>query len=149
MSGLGGDGWLENYLPYRLYRVTNRLTARLQDRLQSTGINPSRWRVLSVLRSFGTQSIREIVEHTLMKQTTVSWVIVQLEGEGLVSRRSSQKDSRATDVVLTERGHAAFNEIAPAARRHQDTALGGLTRKEVAALRALLVKIEQNIDLYD
>ena len=44
-----GDGWMDDYLPYQLYRVTNRLNVRLQGRLKAIGINLSQWRVLSVL----------------------------------------------------------------------------------------------------
>ena len=63
----GGNNWLADYLPYDLYRLTNRLNRRLQARLRSQGIKPSRWRVMSVLRSWGTLTVGEVVERTLME----------------------------------------------------------------------------------
>ena len=143
-----GDSWLKGFIPYLLYRVTNRLNARLQSRLRSQKINPSRWRVLSVLRAYGTMSVTEIVEATLMEQPTVSRVVAQLEEEGRVSRQAAPGDSRVTEVTLTSAGEEAFQAIMPTAVRHQDQALQGLTEKEKDTLARILRKIEHNIDLY-
>lgn len=147
-SSNGGDRWLTGFIPYLLYRVTNRLNARLQTRLRSQKINPSRWRVLSVLKAYGTMSVTEIVDATLMEQPTVSRVVAQLEDEGRVSRRASSGDSRVTEVTLTKAGEEAFEAIMPTAVRHQDQALQGLTDKEKDTLVTILRKVEKNIDLY-
>jgi len=143
-----GDKWLTGFIPYLLYRVTNRLNARLQSRLRSQKINPSRWRVLSVLKAYGTMSVTEIVDATLMEQPTVSRVVAQLEDEGRVTRRAASGDSRVTEVTLTKAGEEAFEAIMPTAIRHQDQALQGLTAKEKDTLVTILRKIENNIDLY-
>lgn len=143
----GGNDWLADYLPYDLYRLTNRLNRRLQARLRSQGIKPSRWRVLSVLRSWGTLTVGEIVEHTLMEQPTVSRVIAQLEQEGLATRQSSSRDSRAIEVTLTAEGARKLDAIVPTAYRHQQEALAGMSPEELAMLRALLKRIERNVDI--
>lgn len=144
-----GDRWMDDYLPYQLYRVTNRLNVRLQGRLKAIGINLSQWRVLSVLRSYGTLSISGIVDHTLMEQPTVSRVVTQLEQDGMVDRRVSQGDSRMTDITLTAKGAEAFDIIRESAYRHEKLALEGLDPKSLDTLRETLTRIEQNIDLYD
>ena len=51
-----GNGWLDDFVPYQLYRVTNKLNARLLKRLKTLRINTSQWRVLSVLRAYGPLS---------------------------------------------------------------------------------------------
>jgi MarR family transcriptional regulator, organic hydroperoxide resistance regulator len=144
-----GNGWLEDFMPYQLYRATNRLNMRLLSRLRSIGISASQWRVLSVLRSYGTLTISRIVEHTLMEQPTVSRVIDQLEQEQLATRRTSTEDSRMIEVVLTPKGVEAFEAILPAAQRHQKLAMEGLTASEIKTLRDLLRRIEHNISEYD
>ncbi len=144
----GGDHWLQKFIPYLLYRATNRLNARLQSRLKAMKINPSRWRVLSVLKAYGTLSVSEIVDSTLMEQPTVSRVVAQLEGEGRVTRRPSPEDSRVTEVTLTASGEEAFEAIIPAALRHQEQALHGLSKRDIDTLIRILRKIEHNIDLY-
>lgn len=144
-----GDGWLDDFMPYQLYRVVNRLNNRLQNRLKSIDISPSQWRVLSVLRSHGTLTIGKIVEHTLMEQPTVSRVIDQLEKDELARRRTSTEDSRMIEVVLTQRGVEAFEKIFPAAQRHQRIAMEGFSAKEIETLREYLVRLENNITLDD
>lgn len=144
----GGNNWLDDYLPYQLYRLTNRLNQRLQARLRSQGVKPSRWRVMSVLRSRGTLTIGKIAEHTLMEQPTVSRVITQLEKEGLATRQVSAGDSRATEVSLTPAGVQKLDAIVTTAHHHEQEALAGLSRSELDTLRALLGRIEQNIDLH-
>ena len=144
-----GDGWIDDFLPYQLYRVTNRLNMRLQNRLRAIGISASQWRVLSVLRSHGTLTIGKIAEHALMEQPTVSRVVDQLEQDLLALRRTAGGDSRMIEVLLTAKGVAAFNDILPSAMRHQQIALNGLTPGEILTLRELLARIEGNIDFYD
>ena len=140
---------MDDYLPYQLYRVTNRLNVRLQGRLKAIGINLSQWRVLSVLRSYGTLSISGIVDYTLMEQPTVSRVVVQLEQDGMVSRRVSAEDSRMNDITLTAKGAEAFDTIRQSAFRHEKLALEGLDETTLRALRETLQRIERNIDLYE
>lgn len=144
-----GDGWLDDFLPYQLYRATNRLNIRLQGRLRATGINLSQWRVMSVLRSYGTLTIGKIVESTLMEQPTVSRVVAQLEQEEMVQRRVSGEDSRMVDITITAKGADLFDTVRQSAYRHEKLALEGLDAKSLEALRETLRRIERNIDLYE
>lgn len=144
-----GDNWISGFMPYHLYRVTSRLNAKLMGKLKANRINPSRWRVLSVLQAYGTLSVGKIVESTLMEQPTVSRVVAQLEQEGRIVRRWSAADSRVAEVTLTPGGVEAFNEIVPTALRHQELAFQGFSRKEIATLESLLSRIEKNIEFYD
>jgi DNA-binding MarR family transcriptional regulator len=144
-----GDYWLDAFFPYRLYRTSKKLQLRLQTRLRAMRMSPSQWRVLSVLKSYGALSIGEIVEATLMEQPTISRVVSRLEKNGLVARRSSTRDSRMALISLTPAGGEVFKQIIPAALRHQEQALSGLGRKEIARLVATLEKIETNIESQD
>jgi DNA-binding MarR family transcriptional regulator len=146
---VAGDRWLDEFIPYQLYRVTNRLNAKLLSRLRARRINPSKWRVLGVLKAYGWMSIGRIVETTLLEQPTVSRVVAQLEQEGRVARRTSETDSRVMEISLTEAGVEAFNDILPAARNHEELAFRNISRKEIDALVATLRKIEKNIEFHD
>jgi DNA-binding MarR family transcriptional regulator len=144
-----GDQWIDGFLPYQLYRVTSKLNAKLIGKLKANHINPSQWRVLSVLRAFGTLSVGRIVDLTLMEQPTISRVVAQLEQDGLLARRWSDADSRVLEVTLTGSGLAAFNEVIPTALRHQELAFQGFSQKEIAALSGMLGRIEKNLEYYD
>lgn len=141
-----GDKWLQNFVPYLLYRITNQLTRRIRGRLRKSGINITRWRVLSVLRAHGKLSLGRIVDLTVMEQPSVSRVVAQLEREGLVKRAVSKEDSRFVHVRLTAAGTRAFQNIYPTAQRHQERALSSFTRKEISTLKRLLRRIQHNIE---
>jgi len=140
-----GNGWLGDFLPYQIYRVSSLMNIRLSGRLKASGINLSQWRVLSVLRSQGQMSMSQIVDATLMEQPTISRVISQLHGDGMVEREISPEDSRVALVSLSERGRVLFDEIAVSAVRHQKIALDGVSKADIAVLRRALNQIEANI----
>ncbi|NOW47372.1 DNA-binding MarR family transcriptional regulator [Novosphingobium sp. SG751A] len=140
-----GNGWLGDFLPYQIYRVSSLMNIRLSGRLKASGINLSQWRVLSVLRSQGQMSMSQIVDRTLMEQPTISRVISQLHSDGMVEREISPEDSRVALVSLSERGRELFDEIAVSAVRHQKIALDGVSKADIAALRRALSQIEANI----
>jgi DNA-binding MarR family transcriptional regulator len=144
-----GDLWLDSYFPYRLYRASKKLQLRLQSRLRALRMNPTQLHVISVLKAYGALSIGEIVDATLMEQPTVSRVVSRLEKNGLVSRRASTRDSRMALISLTAAGIEVFKQIVPAALRHQDLALEGIGRKEIAQVIAALEKMEENIEASD
>ncbi len=144
-----GDLWLDSFFPYRLYRASKKLQLRLQTRLRAQRVNPSQWQVIGVLKAYGALSIGEIVDATLMEQPTVSRVVARLEKSGWVSRRASTRDSRMALISLTLAGMEIFKQIVPAALRHQDLALEGIGRKEIAQVLATLERIEENIEASD
>ncbi len=144
-----GDNWLDSFIPYRLYRTSRKLSGRLQNRLRALSMNPSQWKVISVLKAYGALSVGEIVEATLMEQPTVSRVVIRLEKAGHVGRRAADRDSRMVLISLTGSGVEVFNQIIPAALRHQEQALQGIGRKELAQLVATLERMERNIESHD
>jgi DNA-binding MarR family transcriptional regulator len=144
-AAIEANYWLDDFLPYQLYRVTNKLNARLLKRLKKMRINASQWRVLSVLRAYGAMSIGRIVETTLMEQPTTSRVVAQLERLGHVQRRPSERDSRVAEISMTAAGVEAFEGIVPAALKHQSLAFENTSAKEIALLVDILQRIEHNI----
>lgn len=144
-----GNRWLESFVPYLLYRITNNLDRRLRAHLRDLDINVVRWRILSVVKAYGTLNMSEIVATIGMEQPTVSRVIDQLEREKLVARRIARRDSRFVYVDLTPSGAAAFEAILPIARRHQERALRGFTKAEISTLKGFLVRIQSNLDAVD
>ena len=141
-----GDKWLQTFVPYHLYRISNQLNQRLHTRLRKSGVNMARWRVLAVLRAYGKLNLGRIVELTVMEQPSISRIVTQLEREGLAQRNVSTEDSRVVYVSLTAAGEKAFKEIYPTAQRHQERALSGFSRKEIETLEKYLRRIQDNIE---
>ncbi len=140
-----GDNWLDGFVPYQIYRITNSLNQRLRKRLRRQPISVSRWRVLGVLRAQGTLTINAIAQLAAMEQPTVSRTVTQLVRDGLVSRQAAKQDSRYIEVSLTRAGQRAFDSVYPIAVEHQTTALQGFSATEIEKLSAFLQRIQDNI----
>lgn len=141
-----GDRWLQNFVPYLIYRITNQLTRRIRGRLRKAGINITRWRVLAVLRAHGKLSLGQIVELTVMEQPSVSRIVAQLERDGLVKREVSKKDARFVHVTITCAGDQVFQNVYPTVQRHQELALSGFSQQEKSILQGYLRRIRENIE---
>ena len=140
-----GNHWLQSYVPYLFYTITGQHNRNLRKRLKRTGINIARWRVLAVLKDHGRMNISQIVEKTIIEQPTVSRIVDQLEREGLALRETCDKDSRFVQVRLSPAGTKVFQEIYPAAIKHEEHALRGFTRQETKTLIGFLERIQNNI----
>ena len=141
-----GDNWLDDYVPYLLFRISNRLDLKLRERLRKVKISIWWWRVLAVLRAYGTMTIGQIAETTALEQPTVSRVVSNLAAKGWVTRETGQHDSRYVHVSLTARGQEAFETIVPAALRHQGQALEGISATDRATLKRVLEAVLRNIE---
>lgn len=141
-----GDKWLQHFVPYLMYRITNKLNLRLRSQLRKADINITRWRVLAVLRAYGELNLGRIVELTVMEQPSVSRVVSQLDREGLIRRKVSKRDSRFVYISLTAAGERAFKSIYPTAEQHQTRALTGFSKKEISTLTGFLRRIQHNIE---
>ncbi len=144
---LGGDLWLKEFIPYILFRITNRLNLDLRENLRPMKISLGRWRVMSVLKAYGTCNVSELVAYTTMEQPTVSRVIAELHRDGFIKRNVAKSDSRIVEVRLTKQGLDALDQILPNAVKHQERALAGFSKEDVKTLKRLLRRIQQNIGI--
>jgi len=136
---------LDDFLPYLLNRITNRLNINLLGDLRPLKITTARWRVLAILHTGDNRSIGELAAYTAIDPSTLSRVIDQMERDGLVSRRQSTNDSRRVKIHISSEGVAMFNVILPKALRHYEQAIDGLTETDRRTLVMLLHRVLDNI----
>ena len=78
---------------------------------------------------------KELAAHTNSSLPRLSRVISGLEAEGLVLRIPNERDARATDVQLTERGQKALIDAAPGhVNKVRNTIFDPLTPADVEAV---------------
>tara|TARA_B100001939_G_scaffold317850_2_gene304801 strand:- start:5740 stop:6207 length:468 start_codon:yes stop_codon:yes gene_type:complete len=138
---------LEGFIPYVMYRITNRLNMDLQNDLRPLKINVSRWRVLAALNARDGRSMGELCHYTMMEQSSISRVVDKMVEEGLVVRRVQEQDNRYILVYLTPKGRETFHLVYPKAYTRQDEALKGFSEEERQQLLAYLRRIEENINI--
>jgi len=85
----------------------------------------------------------ELSRRTLTTDGNITWLVRALEAEGLVSRRVSSKDRRATVVKLTPAGRRHFNAMARAHERWIINMFSSLTAAERRTMLSLLGTVKQ------
>jgi len=136
---------LEDYLPYQLFRIVNRLTLNLKNDLRPAKMTLSRWRILSVLTASDGRSMGELAAYMVIEQPALSRVVDQLVRDDLVTRRPANDDNRVVRVYLTVAGRTKFREIRPLELRHYARAIKGFEPAQLENLNELLSRLWENL----
>jgi DNA-binding MarR family transcriptional regulator len=145
---LGRAPTLDDLVPYLMNRIVSRLNQNLADKLRARRLTFQHWRVLAALYRSDGQTMSELVEWTVIPQSTLSRLIDRMAGARLLMRRHARRaDSRFIEVWLTEKGRETYEEIVPLALSENDAALAGLTAQEVAALVATLRRVMETLGI--
>jgi DNA-binding MarR family transcriptional regulator len=95
---------VEAYLAF--YRVGNR-------HIQSLGLTPGQFDVIAELEGTGGLTCGQLSEKTLTTKGTLTGVIDRLESGGFLRRASVNGDRRSTNIQLTPKGKAVFDQVFP------------------------------------
>lgn len=100
---------LENFAPYIVSTLSRQFATLLESSLKQKGLSISNWRVLLCLSKYKKRTLNEIVDYTLLPQSTLSRSLNRMEEKGLIKRRKSKGDNRAYDIKITEAGRTTLN----------------------------------------
>lgn len=139
------DFSLDAFIPYMLNQVFSQMNVNMRHVLRPFGVSIHQWRVLCLLKLRGEISVGEIVDSTVMGQSTVSRVLDQLERDGHAVRRPQPKNNRVILVTLTDEGEAAIDQIFPAAISVHDGAINRFEPDEQQKLFSLLHRMLANL----
>ncbi len=133
------------FLPDMINRVTRHLNEVTLEDLRRFGMTVPRWSVLSQLAVRDGRSIGELSRATVIKQSSLTRVVDQMERDDLVSRYAAEEDSRIVEVWLTEAGRAMYDRVVPLAVQRTHQVLEGLREAEVELLSSLLERLLANV----
>jgi DNA-binding MarR family transcriptional regulator len=135
---------LEQFLPYRLSVLSNRLSAAIAASYsQRFGLSIPEWRVMAVLAPSPGLSAAEVAERTAMDKVAVSRALGRLLKTGRARRETAPGDRRRSVLELTAEGRRIYRRIVPALLKFQAELLGGLSPAERRALEAALDRLER------
>ncbi|MEL3890963.1 MarR family transcriptional regulator [Ferrovibrio sp. MS7] len=133
---------LENFLPYRLSVMTNRISGALSRHYaERFGIGIPEWRVIANLGRHPGITANEVVERAAMDKVTVSRAVAALEKKKLVERRRDDGDKRKTQLTLSKAGEKVYGEIVPLALGFEHELLEKLTAEERRVLDRVIDKL--------
>jgi DNA-binding MarR family transcriptional regulator len=130
---------LERFLPYRLSVLANTMSTALAgayaERFQ---LSIPEWRVLAVLARAPGLSAAQVAERTAMDKVAVSRAVASLVRARRIERRVEESDRRRSQLALTPRGLAVYEEVVPWALAYEEAVLRGVPVRARAKLSALL-----------
>jgi DNA-binding MarR family transcriptional regulator len=114
VTGVKGTDYLvlDDYLPYRLLRVTSEITELYDKRYRAElGITIPESRVIHVLARFSDISSREICQMTTLSKSSVSIAIQRLEAAGILTREANAQDQRLVTLTFTDKGYVLRKKL--------------------------------------
>jgi DNA-binding MarR family transcriptional regulator len=117
--------------------------------LASFGIHPGHKLILFELETAGPSTQAQLAAASGYEPPTITLSVRQLEEAGLVVRRPSSTDRRATVVELSEQGRALLPKLKAAWRRVAEQTVAGLTPKQVDQLAETLAGLASRLSAVD
>lgn len=135
---------LEQFLPYRLSVLSNRISSTLariySDRF---GLTITEWRVMAVLGRYPGLSANEVAQRTAMDKVAVSRAVARLMETGRLDREIHDDDRRRSVLKLSEGGWRIYDQVAPLALAFERRLLAGMQPEERDLLFRLLARLDE------
>ena len=129
-------------------RIMRRHHACVERRIGDLGIHHSQHRMLIYLTHHTGEipSQRELAEVLGVSPAAVTTTLQRLEREGYVTRTITDEDNRKNEICVTEKGRAKVMEGREAVEATDRAMFDGFTEEELATLRAMMERIDKNLD---
>ncbi len=133
---------LEDFLPYRLSILSNRVSRAIAARYATTfDLTIPEWRIIAVLGRQPGLTAKEIAEATEMDKVAVSRAVAKLMSARRVRAMADAEDARRQRLHLTTQGEAVHARIAPIALASEQKLLSALDDRERAQLDDLIDRL--------
>ena len=101
-------------LPVRLMRAREAVMIRIRPVLRAHGVTEQQWRVLCTIRDLGESEITALADRVFLLAPSLSRILRDLEGRGMIQRRPSLLDQRRALVSMAPEGEALIHRVEPA-----------------------------------
>lgn len=134
------------FLPSMMTHEVSKLFRDIINReVEKLGIQNSYRQLLFCLgRKDGVNQL-ELVRETHLKAPTISVTLKSMEADGLVVRKTDEKDARVIHVYLTEKGRQTDDRIRDIHHELDRIMAAGIPQEELDALVSTLKKMRDNM----
>ena len=138
--------FVPNYLLYLLAAASEAASARFHSHVRTRGLRVPEWRVLACLTDSDGAMVTELARYAMIEQSRLTKIIIQMDGRGLVKRRSDPKDGRRVRVFLTANGRELAQELVADARNHELELLRSFRSGEGSEIKDTLRALIRHLD---
>lgn len=130
---------LQHFLPYRLSVLTNTISSTLARQYQQRfDLTIPQWRVMAVLAGDPGLSAIEVGERAAMDKVSVSRAVAGLHANRRLLKKMGRGDRRRSNLRLSARGQAVYQQIVPLAQHVENSLLEALSERDRVQLDRLL-----------
>lgn len=125
--------------------ISERIFFSLSSSYEKEGykdISPTQGAVLCALRNKIPESMTSISKKIFRDRSTVTQLVKRLVANGYVERFKNIKDTRVSEIVLTEKGKAARSAVVRSSRKMFARIYKNTTFEERRILMSLLEKVD-------
>jgi MarR family transcriptional regulator, organic hydroperoxide resistance regulator len=124
--------------------ATRALVRALQMRLAEHAVSFGHWTYLRILWEGDGLTQRELSEQAGVTEPTTFSALKAMERLGYVRRRR-RRDRKQVDILLTAKGRRLRDHLVPLAQDVNRIAVRGVRKADIAAARAVLLAIIENL----
>ena len=138
---MSSDDQHQQSLPVLLARARAAVSGRFRKVLRQHGMTVEQWRILLALTTGDFIEVNKLAQRTDLLQPSLSRILRDLQGRGLLLRVPDPADARRILVVVTPQGRQLVNDTRGDTREvfaEIDTLFG---TRETAALRKELLRL--------
>ncbi|HEX7007265.1 MAG TPA: MarR family transcriptional regulator [Alphaproteobacteria bacterium] len=126
---------------YLMTRAIDRVARNVDAALGAHRFSQTQWRILVALSEQEPLSIGELSEITFVEGSALGRAVAKMEQAGLVRRQPDAADRRVVRVRMTARGRARLAQLKPVVIGETNSALAGLSKRDVQRLNRHLHSI--------
>lgn len=141
-----GKGFVSDYLLYLLAAASEAASAQFHAHVRTHGLRVPEWRVLAWLHDRDGAMITRLARISLIEQSRLTRIIIQMEERGLVIRKGDTRDRRRVRVHLTDTGRQIAEQLVTDARAHETALLAQLEGGDGARLKPALAALLARLD---
>jgi len=135
----------DDRLAHLVKDATRALVRALQIRLAAHQVSFGHWTFLRILWEGDGLTQRALSEEAGVMEPTTFTALKAMERLGYIARRQVGGDRKKVYVFLTPRGRALKRELVPLAEEVNAVAARGVRKADIAATRAVLLAIIENL----
>lgn len=136
---------LEDYAMYNLVRTAATYNEEMAKALKRYRLDTLKWRILMLLNDASPSSVGELARRSVTKMPTLTRVLIRMEIEGLIVRRSLQDDKRVVRVTMTPKAVSVLRTVQSIGQKVFERAFEGVSEAEAETLTGILKRVRGNL----
>lgn len=129
----------------QIVQIARAHRSRAAELLSVLGLHPGQEMILFQLKQQDGQTLSQLAERLGVQPPTVTKMVTRMEASGHLERRVSTRDSRVTQVFLSDRAKRMIDEVDRNWAQLEAETIQGLTLEERLLLRRLLMQVARNL----